>query len=152
MTLKTNARNVYLFIVICMCISCTKEPEFKADSIIGYWQCLEEISATKNGIQTPIFTKGFYTRFLDNNCGMIYDQDETWTNDIKWAFQERSEEDLLLISTALNANGAPSDFSFNRIHYIEKFEENNFRTFAIEFDTIENDVFIRSHTTLYVRQ
>ena len=149
---KTNTFNIYLLSIICLCLSCTKEPEFKADSIIGYWQSLQEVSATKNGIQSPIYTNVFYTQFLENNCGMIYDQNENWTNDIKWAFQERSIEDLLLISTALNSNGASSNLSLNRINYIEKFEEKNFRTFAIEFDTIGNDVFIRSYTTYYVRQ
>jgi hypothetical protein len=149
---KTSISNIYFFIIVCICIGCSGEPEYKADSLIGYWQTLQEISATKNGIQTPIYTKGFYTRFLDNNCGMIYDQDENWTNDIKWVLQERSVEDLLLISTALNANGESSDLSLNRINYIEKFEEKNFRTYAIEFDTIENDVYIRTYTTFYVKQ
>lgn len=149
---KTNYTKIYLFIIVCICVGCSNEPKYKADSLIGYWQVLQEISATKNGIQSPIYTKGFYTLFLDNNCGMIYDQDENWTNNIKWVFQERSVEDLLLISTALNANGISSDLSLNRISYIEKFEEKNFRTYAIEFDTIENDVFIRSYTSYYVKQ
>ena len=67
-------------------------------------------------------------------------------------FQERNVEDLLLISTALISNGESSDFSLNQIHYIVKFKEKNFRTYAIESDTIGNDVFITSYTTYYVRQ
>jgi hypothetical protein len=133
-------------------MGCTKESIHKADSIIGYWQARQELSTTKNGIALPKFTKGYYARFLDNNCGEQYDQNQNWTSDFKWAFQERNIEDLLLISTALNSNGVSSDLSFNRINYIEKFEEMNFRTHAIEFDTVNNDVFIKSYTTYYVRQ
>lgn len=149
---KSNLKRLFICLLIGISMGCSNDPEFKADSIIGYWQAREELSTTKNGILSPKLIKNFYVHFLDNNCGTLHDSNENWTNDMKWAFQERTVEDILLLSIALNSNGQSSDLSFNRINYILKFEEKNFRTHAIEFDTIGNDVFIRDYITYYVRQ
>ncbi len=150
---KTILRVLLFFIIVSCILGCTETPEYKADSIIGYWQVLRKSNVTVNGIPGTPYEKGYYVRFLDNNCGYLYDRDENRTNDIKWAFQEReTQQDILLISTALNSSGQSSDFSLNEVNFIEKFEEMNFSTFSTEQDTIDGDIYDRGHLTTYVRQ
>ncbi len=153
MLYTVNKKNIICTLFIILALGCTEAPVYKADSIIGYWQVLRKSNVTVNGIPGTPYEKGYYVHFLDNNCGYLYDRDENRTNDIKWAFQEReTQQDILLISTALNSSGQSSDFSINEVNFIERFEEMNFLAFSIEIDTINGDEYDRGHLTYYVRQ
>ena len=153
MTKTINYRYFIFPIIVTILINCTEEPPRKGESLIGYWQALQKTSITVDGILGEPYEKGYYIRFLDNNCGSLYDQDENWTHDIKWAFQEREIEDVLYISESLNSMEESTVLSKNNIvNYIEKFGEMSFRTFAIDLDTIDGIRYNRGHRTFFVKQ
>jgi len=149
---NSNTTLLIVFLLGVISLGCSEDPVYKGDSIIGYWQALKKTNITLDGIPGTPYEEGFYIRFLDNNCGSLYDRDENWTNDIKWVFQEREIEDLLYISTALNSSGQSSFLSTNAIGYLEKFEEMNFRTYSIDTSTINGVFYKRGHRTFFVRQ
>lgn len=151
MSYKNKMNSILLILMFFIMSGCSKR-EYKADAVVGYWQVLQKSTLNINGIPQDPYESKYWVRFLDNNCGHTYNQQEEWASDIKWAFQEREVQDRLLISTALNSNGQSTDLSITSINYIEKFEEMNFLTFTMDIDTIDGDVYSRGHLSYYVRQ
>ncbi len=144
-------------IIICLCliisiVGCSEERDYKSDTIIGYWHALQKSDPFINGIQATKYQREYYYRFLDNNCGYLYDTDENWINDFKWVLQEGKKKDKLLISVTLNAQGQSTFLSETSIATIEEFEEMNFTTFYIESNTVGEDVINTGHQTFFVRQ
>jgi len=147
-----NFRILIFLFMLAAFFGCSKERTYKADDIIGYWEGSHTSEISVNESQPSTFQKNFYVRFLDTNCGFLYDQNENWTNDIKWALQERGGEDILIVSTVLNSNGQSSDFSVNTVNYVEEFEEMNFKTISTQIDTLDEGVKVTNTSTQYKRQ
>lgn len=146
------SQKLMIVLMIISFFSCSKSSEIRSEKILGYWKAIQVSEVLKNGESSSVYEKRFYSRFFDNNCGILYDSDEKETNDIKWAYHENGKDDVLMISTALNSNGETSEFSINTIYTIEELRNKRFQTYLYERDTIDGNIFDKTHRTYYTRK
>lgn len=153
---RTNPITAIFFLFIMMLIppGCSDDSELKSEKILGYWKAIRISEVTKNGEHANTYQQRFYARFLDNNCGYLYDVNENLTNEIKWALHENNQTDVLFISTSLNFSngGGTSDFSINTLNTIEKLQGDELHTYLSQIDTVNQDIFVKIHRTYYTRQ
>ena len=150
--MKDKLKKLFFLILVLILSGCTKPPIYKADTILGYWKGERTIEISIDGDPPSVFTKTLYARFLDTNCGYLYDFHEEWTNNIKWALQERENTDVLIVTTILNSNGQSSDLSINTVNNLEEFEEMSFTTISTQVDTISDGIKTTKTTTLYEKR
>lgn len=133
--------------------SCSTEPitSYKADDIIGFWRATQTSNVSVNGTASTSYEEEYLITFFSSNCGKIDNSDGSWANDIKWAIQEGKEEDLLMISVALNSSGESTDRFINNIHTVEFFERKNFSTIWMETDTVNGNIHVTEHLTEFIR-
>ena len=147
-------QNLTVFAIILSAIlffGCTEERQYKSFDIVGYWEAKERLHSYKNGQPNPVFHKTYYVKFSKENCGYLFNEDEEWTNDMKWAIQEREHTDKLLISYALNSNGVSTNLYHNTLNIIDDFTTDSFIMYRFESNTYEENLYTRHYLTEFRR-
>ena len=148
MKINQNLTLTFITFFSILFFGCSEEPRtYKYHDILGYWKAEEKLYSYKNGEQNPIFSENYYIEFRKDNCGYVYDENEDWVNDIKWALQERPQADRLLLSYALKSNGMSTNLHLNTLSIIGDFTADSFHIYRFESDSIGEDLFTRHYNT-----